>query len=101
MKFSSLEEFDLQVHRCFAKIFELLTKIEAVVMEKADEEERHGEYGAMSDARDWIEDVMLYCHLAWQYHRLSKGPGKVNTWETISKIPDEDSPSVDEESSSE
>ena len=90
MKIDSQEEFELQVHQCFGKIFELLSKIDKVAAEKADEEEEKGNYGPMSDLRDWVEDVMLYCHLAWQYHRLAKGPSRLNVWDNVSKVPEEE-----------
>jgi len=37
----------------------------------------------MSDLRDSIEDVILHCHLAWQYHRLSKSLGSASTWDRM------------------
>ena len=91
MKFSSSEEFELHVHKCFGKIFEQLMKVDAVIKERAEQEEAAGKYGVMSDLRDSIEDVILHSHLAWQYHRLSKAVGTANTWdrlETDDKIDD-------------
>jgi len=90
VKFSSAEEFELKVHKCFQRIFELLMKTDAVIKEKAEQEEAEGNIGVMNDARDWVEEMMLQCHLAWQYHRLSKGPGRSNTWERIENPGDED-----------
>ena len=80
MKFTSREEFELHVHKCFGIIFELLQKVDNVVTAKAEQEEAEGKCGEMSDLRDWVEDIMLHCHLAWQYHRLSKGPSGPNVW---------------------
>jgi hypothetical protein len=82
-KFSGADEFELNVHKCFNRIFELLMKADAVAKESADKEEAKGNFGAASDMRDWIEEVILQCHLAWQYHRLSKGPGNPDTWERL------------------
>ncbi|MGO9571439.1 MAG: hypothetical protein ACLP5H_28275 [Desulfomonilaceae bacterium] len=83
MKFSSSEEFELHVHKCFGKIFEQLMKVDAVIKERAEQEEAEGKYGVMSDLRDSIEDVILHCHLAWQYHRLSKAVGSASTWDKM------------------
>jgi hypothetical protein len=83
VKFSSSEEFELHVHKCFGKIFEQLMKVDAVVKERAEQEEAEGKYGVMSDLRDSIEDVILHCHLAWQYHRLSKAVGSASTWDRM------------------
>jgi hypothetical protein len=83
------EEFDLHVHKCFGRIFEQLLKVDRVVKEAAEKEEAEGKIGVMNDLRDWIEDIMLHCHLAWQYHRLSKGPTRANTWEQVNQ-PSED-----------
>ncbi|MFC1835975.1 hypothetical protein ACFL2Q_14855 [Thermodesulfobacteriota bacterium] len=79
--FSSADEFELHVHKCFGKIFELLTKVDSVVKEEADKEEEKGNFGTMSDLRDWVEEAILYSHLAWQYHRLAKGPARANPWD--------------------
>ena len=81
MKFTSREEFELHVHKCFGIIFELLQKVDNVVTVKAEQEEAAGKHGEMSDLRDWVEDIMLHCHLAWQYHRLSKGPRELDVWD--------------------
>ncbi len=83
MKFSNADEFELHVHNCFNKIFELLMKVDATVKEGADKEEKSEEYGVMCDMRDWVEEIILHCHLAWQYHRLSKGPMSSSTWDRI------------------
>lgn len=83
MKFSSADEFELHVHKCFNKIFELLMKVDSTVKEGAEQEEKSGNYGAMSDMRDWVEEIILHCHLAWQYHRLSKGPAHLSTWDQV------------------
>ncbi len=85
MKFDTAEEFELHVHKCFDRIFELLLKVDSVVKEGAEKEEQDKNYGTMCDLRDWVEEVILYCHLAWQYHRLSKGPGLRDTWDQIEK----------------
>jgi hypothetical protein len=83
VKISSSEEFELHVHKCFGKIFEQLMKVDAVIKERAEQEEAEGKYGEMSDLRDSIEDVILHCHLAWQYHRLSKSLGSASTWDRM------------------
>ena len=83
MKFSSSEEFELHVHKCFATIFERLVKMDAVIREGAEREEAAGRHGVMGDLRDSIEDVILHCHLAWQYHRLSKSLGSASTWDRV------------------
>jgi hypothetical protein len=83
VKVKSTEEFELHVHNCFSKIFELLMKVDGVVKEEAEKEEAAGEYGKMNDLRDWVEDVILHCHLAWQYHRLSLGPLKRDLWDKV------------------
>jgi hypothetical protein len=58
-------------------------KVDAVIKERAEQEEAEGKYGVMSDLRDSIEDVILHCHLAWQYHRLSKAVGSASTWDRM------------------
>ena len=83
VKFTSTEEFELHVHKCFGKIFELLLKVDSVVKEGAEKEEAAGQLGTMYDLRDWIEEIILHCHLAWQYHRLSRGPKLRDTWDKI------------------
>ena len=83
MKFSTKEEFELHVHKCFSKIFETLVKVDAVVKEGAEKEEGSGQYGVMCELRDNVEDVILHCHLAWQYHRLSRVAGSANTWDRL------------------
>jgi hypothetical protein len=85
VKFSSSEEFELHVHKCFGKIFDQLMKVDAVVKERAEREEAAGKSGEMCDLRDSIEDVILHCHLAWQYHRLSKAVGSSNTWDKLER----------------
>jgi len=82
VKFSSTEEFELHVHKCFGKIFELLQKVDAVVKEAADKEEAQNTCGVMCELRDWVEESILYCHLAWQYHRLSRVSSR-NTWDRL------------------
>jgi hypothetical protein len=83
LKFSNNEEFELHVHKCFSKIFEQLMKMDAVIKERAEQEEAEGQLGVMGDLRDSMEDVILHCHLAWQYHRLSRAVGSVNTWDRV------------------
>lgn len=90
MDFSSTEQFELHVHKCFGKIFELLQRMDVVVKSAADKAEAAGEYGPMSDLRDDMEEVILHCHLAWQYHRLSKAMGSRNTWDVVEKKDKED-----------
>ena len=82
-EFSSAQEFKLHVHKCFGRIFELLMKMDNVIKEKAEEDAQQGKYAEWADLQDWIEEVMLQSHLAWQYHRLSKGSGRMNTWEQV------------------
>ena len=82
--FSTREEFELHVHKCFGKIFDNLVKVDVIVKEGAEKEEAEGKFGVMNELRDYIEDVILHCHLAWQYHRLSRAvPGSVSTWNKI------------------
>jgi hypothetical protein len=84
VKFSSNEEFELHVHKCFGKIFDGLMQVDAVVKEGADKEEQEHQSGVMCDLRDQIEDIILHCHLAWQYHRLSRlASGRVDTWDRV------------------
>ena len=90
MKFSSNQEFEVHVHKCFDKIFELLMKVDSEVKKEADKQEAEGNYGLMSDMRDWVEEIILHCHLAWQYHRLSKGPSNMSTWDRIEDVPKKD-----------
>jgi hypothetical protein len=84
VNFGSAEEFDLHVHKCFGRMFELLMKVDAVVKEGAEKEEATGNYGVMTDMRDWLEEIILHGHLAWQYHRLSKGGlSRPDTWDAV------------------
>ena len=83
MNFGSTEEFDLHVHKCFGRMFELLMKVDAVVKEGAEKEEATGNYGVMTDMRDWLEEIILHGHLAWQYHRHSKGLNRRDTWDHV------------------
>ena len=83
MKFSSTEQFELQVHKCFGRIFELLLQVDAVVKKEAEKEEEAGTLGIMNDLRDWVEETILHCHLAWQYHRLSQGPKLQDNWDKM------------------
>ncbi len=96
MKFSSSEDFELHVHKCFATIFEQLMKMDAVIKEHAEQEEAEGRHGVMGDLRDSIEDVILHCHLAWQYHRLSKAVGTANTWDRLETEGKKDDASTEE-----
>lgn len=97
VKFSNREEFELHVHKCFGKIFEQLMKMDAVIKENAEQEEAKGKYGVMSGLRDSIEDVILHCHLAWQYHRLSKAVGSANTWDRLENDGKKEEPSIQEQ----
>ncbi|MDQ7782753.1 MAG: hypothetical protein RDU20_07730 [Desulfomonilaceae bacterium] len=90
MKFSSTEEFQIKAHQCFNRIFELLMQVDGVVKEGAEREEANGNHGEMSQLRDWVEEVILQCHLAWQYHRLSKGPDSRNTWDAVENVSNQD-----------
>lgn len=84
MDFTNREEFELHVHKCFSKIFESLMKIDATVKQGAEEEEAEGKPGVMSELRDNVEDVILHCHLAWQYHRLSRMVSSAaSSWDKI------------------
>ena len=85
MEFSSAQEFEVHVHKCFGRIFELLMKMDGIIKVKADEDAQKGQYAEWADLQDWIEEVMLQSHLAWQYHRLSKGSGRMNTWSHVKK----------------
>jgi len=82
VRFENREEFELNVHKCFGRIFELLSEIDATVTQEAEKESNAGEEGLMSDMRDKLEEVILQCHLAWQYHRLSR-IGRSNTWDRV------------------
>ena len=93
MKFDSAEEFEAHVHTCFGRIFELLTRVDQVVSDAAEKEEQEGKIGKMNDLRDWVEEAILQCHLAWQYHRLSKGPAGKNPWNRATPSADENAPS--------
>ena len=90
MKFDSAQEFEAHVHKCFGRIFELLTKVDQVVSDEAEKEEQEWKIGKMNDLRDWVEEAILHCHLAWQYHRLSKGAASTNPWTRTTTSPDED-----------
>jgi len=83
VRFTGAEEFELHVHKCFTKIFELLMKMDAEVKKEAEKEEQEQRWGLMCDMRDWMEETILHCHLAWQYHRLAMGPLKSSTWDRI------------------
>jgi len=93
VKFDSAEEFEAQVHKCFGRIFELLTRVDQVVSDAAEKEEQEGKIGSMNDLRDWVEEAILQCHLAWQYHRLSRGSAGGNPWTRATTSPDGDEPS--------
>lgn len=93
MKFSSRQEFELKAHQCFNRIFELLMQVDAVVKKGAEKEEEEQAWGEMCDMRDWIEETILQCHLAWQYHRLSKGPSNLDTWAAVEGSQKKDNPS--------
>lgn len=97
MKFSSTEEFQLKAHECFGRIFELLMQVDNVVKKGAEREEAKGNFGEMSDLRDWVEEVILQCHLAWQYHRLSRGPMSKDTWDQVEKVEKQDNPGTPSE----
>jgi hypothetical protein len=82
--FSSKEQFELHVHKCFGKIFDGLMKMDAVIKQRAEQEEEAGQYGPMCELRDEIEEVILHSHLAWQYHRLSRAMGSSSdTWDRV------------------
>ncbi len=89
MQFSNQEEFELHVHKCFGKIFELLMDVDNTVKRGAEKEESTGEYGVMCDLRDTVEEVILHCHLAWQYHRLSRSLAGSSSWDVIEKKSEE------------
>jgi len=71
-------------------------KVDGTVKKRADEEEARGHYGEMSDLRDWVEELVLQCHLAWQYHRLSKDPQSIDTWDHVEKAEDGQDPRSEE-----
>lgn len=98
MDFSSQEQFELHVHKCFGKIFDGLMKIDAEVKSEAEKEESCGQYGVMCDIRDQLEEIILHCHLAWQYHRLSKAMAGSSrtTWDVIEKQNDDGHPDQSE-----
>jgi hypothetical protein len=83
VEFSSKEQFELHVHKCFGKIFELLMHIDTVIKGKAELEEAEGKYDTMCEVRDEMEEVILHCHLAWQYHRLSRMAQSSSTWDAV------------------
>lgn len=91
MDFQSREEFELHVHKCFGKIFELLTKVDGVIKVAADKDEAEGKHGVMSDLRDWVEETILHCHLAWQYHRLAASANTQRTWDSVERASRKDS----------
>jgi hypothetical protein len=72
VEISSREELEFQVHKCFGRIFELLGTIDATVTQEAEKEMVRGNQAVLGDVRDQLEEVILQCHLAWQYHRLSR-----------------------------
>ncbi|MFH1116520.1 MAG: hypothetical protein V1792_21615 [Pseudomonadota bacterium] len=92
MEFSTTEEFRIKAHECFNRIFELLVKVDGVAKEGAEREEANGKYGEMSELRDWVEEIILQCHLAWQYHRLSRGPESHDTWDAVENTPKQENP---------
>jgi len=100
VKFSSAEEFELHVHKCFGKIFEGLMKVDATVKEGAEKEESKNTYGVMCELRDSVEEVILHCHLAWQYHRLSRmaSGSSSSTWDRVEQPSEEKSLSDSDES---
>ncbi len=77
------EQFEVSVHKCFGKIFELLQEVDEVVKKEAEKEETAGRVGEMCGARDRLEEIFLQCHLAWQYHRLSRVSGRRDTWDEV------------------
>jgi hypothetical protein len=80
--FDNREEFEQNVHKCFGRIFDLLTAIDTTITQEAEKESNAGEAGAMNEMRDKLEEVILQCHLAWQYHRLSR-IGRASTWDSL------------------
>jgi hypothetical protein len=80
--FQNREEFELNVHKCFGRIFELLAAIDTTITGEAEKETNAGEAGLMNEMRDKLEEVILQCHLAWQYHRLSR-MGQASTWDRV------------------
>lgn len=82
------QEFELRVHKCFGRIFELLQQIDGIAQDKAEQEEANGDSGEFCNIRDWVEEAILQCHLAWQYHRLCRGPSKFDTWEKVENSSD-------------
>lgn len=82
MDFSSQEEFEVHVHKCFEQIFNRLMKIDAIIKDGAEKEENERNYGVFNELQDYVEEVILHCHLAWQYHRLSRLTAG-NTWQRL------------------
>ena len=82
MEFSDKQQFELHVHKCFGKIFENLMEMDSTIKMNAEKEEESGQYGTMCDLRDKIEEVILHCHLAWQYHRLTLMKNS-STWDAL------------------
>jgi hypothetical protein len=80
--FENREEFELNVHKCFGRIFELLAAIDTTITEEAEKELNASETRVMNEMRDKLEEVILQCHLAWQYHRLSR-IGQASTWDRV------------------
>jgi hypothetical protein len=99
VEISSREEFEVQVHKCFGRIFELLSAIDSKVTEGAEKEIENGSAGVMSEMRDRLEEVLLQCRLAWQYHRLSRAMGSANTWDRVDRSKDPESPDSRQEES--
>jgi hypothetical protein len=64
-------------------------KIDAIVKEGAEKEEQDRTYGIFNELQDYVEEVILHCHLAWQYHRLSRMTAG-NTWQRLEDQPKED-----------
>jgi len=67
-------------------------QVDGVVKEGAEREEASGNYGEMSDLRDWVEEIILQSHLAWQYHRLSNGPKSPDTWDAVENMSKPENP---------
>jgi len=88
VEFSSREQFELHVHKCFGKIFETLMQMDAQIKGEAEKEEQERQFGPMCELRDQIEEVILHCHLAWQYHRLARMGSDRDTWDVVEKTKD-------------
>ena len=64
-------------------------KMDSEIKTNAEKEEKGGCFGPMCDLRDQIEEVILHCHLAWQYHRLARMGSGRDTWDDVEPSKDD------------